>query len=109
MTNDRIKELALANGFKLKEQPDGSMDLNHYVFDFARALLAEHRKWKPLSDQILGSMMTGGKKKYQLLDTNDNVLTGVYKFMANGSDVHGFIVDGQWISAKHIVEVMINP
>lgn len=39
MTNDQIKEIALANGFKLKEQPDGAMDLNPYVYDFARALV----------------------------------------------------------------------
>lgn len=38
MTNDQIKELALANGFKLKEQPDGNMDLNPYVYDFAQKL-----------------------------------------------------------------------
>lgn len=41
MTPERITELALANGFKLKEQPGGSMALNPYVFDFARTLLAE--------------------------------------------------------------------
>lgn len=41
MINDRVKELALANGFKLKQQPDGSEDLNPYVYDFARALLAD--------------------------------------------------------------------
>lgn len=40
MTNDKITELALAHGFKLKEQPGGAMALNPYVFDFARALLA---------------------------------------------------------------------
>ena len=39
MTNDQIKELALAYGFKLKEQSDGTMDLNPYVYDFARALI----------------------------------------------------------------------
>lgn len=39
MTNDKIKEIALANGFKLKEQPDGTQDLNPYVYEFARALL----------------------------------------------------------------------
>jgi hypothetical protein len=39
MTNDQIQEIALANGFKLKPQPDGTMALNPYVFDFARALL----------------------------------------------------------------------
>lgn len=41
MTNDEIKTLALANGFTLREQPDGSMDLNPYVYAFARALRAE--------------------------------------------------------------------
>lgn len=44
MTNDKIKEIALANGFKLKEQPSGEMDLNPYVYDFARALFAEQQR-----------------------------------------------------------------
>lgn len=39
MTNEQIKEIALANGFKLKEQPNGEMDLNPYVYEFARQLL----------------------------------------------------------------------
>ena len=39
MTNEQIKEIALANGFKLKEQPSGKMDLNPYVYDFARAIV----------------------------------------------------------------------
>lgn len=36
LTNDQITEIALSNGFKLKEQPDGTMALNPYVFDFVR-------------------------------------------------------------------------
>lgn len=32
------KELALKHGFKLKEQSDGEMDLNPYVYEFAEAL-----------------------------------------------------------------------
>lgn len=36
-----IKELALANGFKLKEQASGNMDLNAYVYDFANAIERE--------------------------------------------------------------------
>jgi len=43
MNKQQIKELALENGFKLKEQPDGSMDLNPYVYEFAAALKA---KWQ---------------------------------------------------------------
>jgi hypothetical protein len=36
---DDIKKLALDNGFKLKSQEDGTMDLNPYVYEFAAALL----------------------------------------------------------------------
>lgn len=35
MTRDKIKALALECGFSLKEQPDGSMDPNPYVYDFS--------------------------------------------------------------------------
>ena len=38
MNIEKIKELALANGFKLKEQASGNMDLNAYVYDFANAI-----------------------------------------------------------------------
>ena len=41
MTNDQIKELALANGFKLKGQPNGEMDLNPYVYEFASVVFAK--------------------------------------------------------------------
>lgn len=41
MDIQKVKELALANGFKLKEQADGSMDLNAYVYDFANAIERE--------------------------------------------------------------------
>ena len=39
MNNERIKDIALANDFKLKEQPSGEIDLDPYVYDFARTLL----------------------------------------------------------------------
>lgn len=42
MTNEQVREVALANGFKLKLQDDGSYDLNPYVYDFAEALIAKH-------------------------------------------------------------------
>lgn len=40
MTNQEIRKLALSNGFRLKKQPHGGMGLNPYVYDFARAILA---------------------------------------------------------------------
>lgn len=44
LTNEEIRNLALASGFKLKEQANGSMDLNPYVYEFARRLLGEFTK-----------------------------------------------------------------
>ena len=34
----RIKAIALSSGFKLKEQPNGEMDLTPYVYEFAKLL-----------------------------------------------------------------------
>lgn len=39
MNRDEIKAAALSCGFKLKEQADGSLDLNEYVYEFADVLL----------------------------------------------------------------------
>ncbi len=38
MVKEHVKDVAIANGFKLKEQPSGEMDLNPYVYQFANAL-----------------------------------------------------------------------
>lgn len=43
MDIEKVKELALINGFKLKEQASGNMDLNAYVYDFANAIEREVR------------------------------------------------------------------
>ena len=36
-----IKEVALDCGFKLKEQPNGELDLNPYVYTFADKLIKQ--------------------------------------------------------------------
>lgn len=41
MPNEQIKQVLLAHGFKEKEQPDGSFDLNPYVYTAVRAVLAQ--------------------------------------------------------------------
>ena len=66
MDVQKIKELALANGFKLKEQASGNMDLNAYVYDFANAIeqatkaqavLEKDAIIKKLSDQLYSQEM----------------------------------------------------
>lgn len=63
MTNEQIKQLALAHGFKLKTQPDGAVDLNPYVYDFARALLAQANAL-PGTDQYFSHDYNGEGFKY---------------------------------------------
>lgn len=41
MLNERIKEVALACGFKTKPQPNGVDDLHPYVYQFAQELILE--------------------------------------------------------------------
>ena len=52
MDIQKIKELALANGFKLKEQASGNMDLNAYVYDFANAIEREVKAQADAPGQI---------------------------------------------------------
>jgi hypothetical protein len=57
MTNQEIEAIALASGFTLKEQPDGSMALHPHVFTFALlvqdAVLAKPHPHTELIKQIL--------------------------------------------------------
>lgn len=43
---ETIKEIALSSGFKLKQQPNGEMDLNNYVYDFAQTMLIASEQQK---------------------------------------------------------------
>lgn len=53
MKNEQIKKIALACGFELKEQPTGELDLNPYVYDFARELIKQNQQsaWVSVNDE----------------------------------------------------------
>lgn len=51
LTKAQIREIALANGFKLKKQmPSGEEDLNPYVYEFAYELLNRKEKQEMKDD-----------------------------------------------------------
>jgi hypothetical protein len=65
MSDKEILALALANGFQLKQQPDGSMSLHPYVWKFAHALIeAALSTRKPYGYGIVDK---GGKKQASIL------------------------------------------
>ena len=77
---EQIKELALRTGFKLKEQPNGEMDLNPYVYDFAQTLLANI--WVYFDD---GMPTVGKVAKFMA----KNGITVIGKFQAYGIGEYG--------------------
>ena len=44
MTPQRIAELALSFGYRPRLRKDGRMDLSSSLFNFANAVIAEHKK-----------------------------------------------------------------
>lgn len=72
----RIRDLALANGFKLKDQGDGVMDLNPYVYDFAAALLRANAAAVP-DDETPRERMAGWLQTIK--DAHDESLEDLHK------------------------------
>ena len=66
MNNDYIKKVALAKGFKLKTQEDGSEDLNPYVYKFARYIAASANE--DLFDKIKALNFLVTKESHNLVD-----------------------------------------
>lgn len=77
---EQIKELALRCGFKLRQQENGEMDLNPYVYDFAQTLLANI--WVYFDD----GMPTVGKVA-KFMAKNDIIVIG--KFQVYGIGEYG--------------------
>ena len=47
MTNEEIHKIALAHGFRDRPQGDGTIGLNAYVYEFARAMFEAGRSAVP--------------------------------------------------------------
>lgn len=90
MDIQRIKELALANGFKLKEQVSGNMDLNAYVYDFANAIEREV-KAQAVPE---GFVLVPKKATKKMLDAGYEAHDG---FFSNGAvqDVYVAMIEAQ--------------
>lgn len=55
LTKEQIKEIVLENGFKLKEQPDSTLDLNPYVYTAIEKVIEAYEKqrgWISVEDLI---------------------------------------------------------
>jgi len=78
MNKETIKQLALSNGFKLKEQPDGALELNPYVYEFAEKLLEQKQtEINNMKDAMLEI------NRYWNRDCNEQAMTDYCWFTVN--------------------------
>ena len=73
MDIEKIKELALANGFKLKEQASGNMDLNAYVYDFANAIEQAAKAQTVPEGFVLIKASDRDQEMLELIDQRDHM------------------------------------
>jgi len=107
----------MANGFKPKLQPDGTMDLNPYVYQFADNLLAD--EMKSLFDLLWGIRKAcgdDGKRMQDELvsyiaelkakaDTFDELNTRIAKC----STVSGEVLRGEMVVGLEYIEDLLEP
>lgn len=89
ITPETIEQIALANGFKLKEQPDGSMALNPYVFEFARALLASRQPEIDALKRDVGGLISNLNSEHDeriSLEAEVERLCGLYESAVKGQN-----------------------
>ena len=77
---NKIKELALANGFKLKEQASGNMDLNAYVYDFANAI-EQDAKAQAVPE---GFVLVPKEPTLEMIAKGHDVFVGAFDSKLNG-------------------------
>ena len=83
MERNKIRELALANGFSLKEQASGNMDLHSYVYEFANALLKE-----ATPEGFVLELEKGRFVQYELIDLLTRSLNSSKVLKTNTNWVH---------------------
>ena len=85
MDIQKIKELALANGFKLKEQASGNIDLNAYVYDFANAI-EQAAKAQAVPD---GFVLVPKEPTQELLNKMQDFFVGAFENgLTGGQSIH---------------------
>ena len=96
MDIQKIKELALANGFSLKEQASGNMDLHSYVYEFANAIEQAAKaqavpEWISVKDKLPGFN--------QSVLSCDGFETCVAEYLESCKNEYGvFFEEGFWIN-----------
>ena len=103
MNKRTVRNLALKNGFKLKEQLNGKLDLNSYVYHFANELVkCQQQEMDSLKAQLAqyqsddyvlvpkeptDKMIKAGENNHSCIEMTDkDEVKGIYKAMIESQE-----------------------
>ena len=105
MDIEKIKELALANGFKLKEQASGNMDLHSYVYEFANAI-EQAVKAQAVPDGFVEKTESNTHHYFKLKDWDEwTCIDGIKDAITSDHDINAIVE----VECLEVIEINNKP
>ena len=105
MEIQKIKELALANGFSLKEQASGNMDLNSYVYDFANAI-EQAAKAQAVPEGFVEKTESNTNHYFKLKDWDEwTCIDGIKDAITSDHDINAIVE----VECLEVIEINNKP
>ena len=104
MDVQKIKELALANGFSLKEQASGNMDLHSYVYEFANAI-EQAVKAQAVPEGLVEKTESNTHHYFKLKDWDEwTCIDGIKDAITSDHDINAIVE----VECLEVIEININ-
>ena len=105
MDFQKIKELALANGFSLKEQASGNMDLHSYVYEFANAI-EQAAKAQAVPDGFVEKTESNTHHYFKLKDWDEwTCIDGIKDAITSDHDINAIVE----VECLEVIEINNKP
>ena len=105
MDFQKIKELALANGFSLKEQAGGNMDLHSYVYEFANAI-EQAVKAQAVPEGFVEKTESNTRHYFKLKDWDEwTCIDGIKDAITSDHDINAIVE----VECLEVIEINNKP
>ena len=105
MDVQKIKELALANGFSLKEQASGNMDLHSYVYEFANAI-EQAVKAQAVPEGFVEKTESNTRHYFKLKDWDEwTCIDGIKDAITSDHDINAIVE----VECLEVIEINNKP
>ena len=105
MDIQKVKELALAYGFSLKEQASGNMDLHSYVYEFANAI-EQAVKAQAVPEGFVEKTESNTRHYFKLKDWDEwTCIDGIKDAITSDHDINAIVE----VECLEVIEINNKP